>query len=450
MKVRTRLLLLIFGFFLTIIAIYSAVIYYSLSQYSYEDFYKRLEIRAITTAKINLDDNRQDSEAIIELRRKYLERLDNERHYIFRKGDAAQLKKAAEYMNVPARFLERVNADRSAYYNRRNVFYCAITYNEHIVLISATSYYTSHQLKYLGGIIWASIVGVLLFVFLFSWLVTRYIFRPISRITSAVNLISTEKLNHRLESGNRDDELGELTRTFNNMLDRLETSFETQNNFISNASHELRTPLTSIIGIAEVTLSKERQPKDYIEALEVVSAEAEKLERKTQALLFLAQTGFTSKRADFTRLRIDEVLMEAVATSRKIYPDCRIETDLEMLPESPEKLKVNGNEQLLHLALTNIIGNGCKYSHNGSVRISIGASDENIVIVVKDDGIGIPKGELRYIYDPFFRASNTTGFEGYGIGLPLTRNIVKMHRGKLLVTSIEQGGTTVQVKLPVA
>ena len=82
------------------------------------------------------------------------------------------------------------------------------------------------------------------------------------------------------------------------------------------------------------------------------------------------------------------------------------------------------------------------------MTVSIGASDDYVYIIIKDKGIGIPENEIKYIYDPFFRASNTKNYEGYGIGLPLTRNIIRMHNGKILVTSTESEGTTVQITLP--
>ena len=76
-------------------------------------------------------------------------------------------------------------------------------------------------------------------------------------------------------------------------------------------------------------------------------------------------------------------------------------------------------------------------------------SDHQIIIVIKDRGIGIPEDEIKYIYDPYFRASNTNRFEGYGIGLPITRNVVKMHDGDLLVSSVLNQGVTVEIRLPI-
>lgn len=450
MKVQLKLILLLFGFFIVIIIAYSAVIYYSASQYSYEDFYKRLEIRAITTAKIYLDE--ENTAAIEELRSKYLERLSNEQHHIFR-VDNSRLSVDAKKSGVPESFLQEILQKKSANFRRGNTFITGIRYKhgaeESIVIVSATNEYNAEYMNYLRGILFISVIVVFLFTFLFSVLFSRYIFVPIVRITSSVNAISTENLHMRVDIKNKEDEIGKLAMTFNNMLDRLETSFETQNNFISNASHELGTPLTSIIGVADVTLSKPRSQEEYIESLRVISEEAEKLDRKTKALLFLAQTGFNGKVQAFGPVRTDQLVLDAITTVKRIYTAAKIDLDLELLPDRPEKLKVNGNEQLLHLALSNVITNACKYSDNAPVKISIGASDTNILLVIKDEGIGIPADEIRYIYDPFFRASNTKAYEGYGIGLPLTRNIINMHKGELLVTAIEGTGTTVQIKLPI-
>ncbi len=131
----------------------------------------------------------------------------------------------------------------------------------------------------------------------------------------------------------------------------------------------------------------------------------------------------------------------------KLNPGNKIIVDLSLLPEDPNKLRVNGNKQLLQLAFANILNNACKYSSNKPVQFFLAASDSHIVITIKDEGIGIPEAELQYIYDPFFRASNTKLFEGYGIGLPLARNVIILHRGTLIVKSAVNAGTSVQIKL---
>src|SRR5690606_13933677 len=96
-----------------------------------------------------------------------------------------------------------------------------------------------------------------------------------------------------------------------------------------------------------------------------------------------------------------------------------------------------------------VILNAYKYSNNQKVTVSLGISGSQIILFVKDTGIGIPANELKFIYDPFFRASNTSNYEGYGIGLPLTRNIIKIHHGTIVVDSTVNKGTIIEIRLPI-
>jgi signal transduction histidine kinase len=338
-------------------------------------------------------------------------------------------------------------------YRENSVFYCGIRYvtggKTYYVITSAVNYYYSHHVAYFRNLLIASILVTTVLIVLIAYWLSRRLINPIQKITEDVRRIGTESLHVRLQGGEQEDELGDLVRTFNNMLDRLETSFETQNNFISNASHELNTPLTAIIGEADVALARPRSHEEYVETLQNILEEAEKLDKKTKALLYLAQTGFNGKALKFDKVRMDQLIFDVKETINRIHPDNKVHVDLSMLPDSPEKLKIKGNEQLLHLALSNILLNAYKYSHNKKVSVSIGLSDQHVILVVRDEGIGIPENELQYIYDPFFRASNTGNFEGYGIGLPLTRNIIKLHQGEMLVSSKENEGTTVEIRIPI-
>jgi signal transduction histidine kinase len=176
--------------------------------------------------------------------------------------------------------------------------------------------------------------------------------------------------------------------------------------------------------------------------------QAERLDQITKSLLFLAQTGYKGKAIPFEKIRVDEVIWETKDLIDKLNPGNQVLVDLNLLPEDPRKLKTTGNRQLLQLALSNILNNACKYSGNKPVSLFIASSDTHVIITVKDQGIGIPASEIAYIYDPFFRASNTKLYEGYGIGLPLSRNIITLHKGTLHVTAVVNEGTTVQIKLP--
>ena len=452
MKIHNKIIILLVGVFLLYTLIFGVFIYYSISNYAFDDFYKRLEIRAVTTAKIELE-NPKDVSTIVEMNQDYLEKLPNQKTYIFQVIDGklplSQLPK-----ELPLSYFENLQKTKSAGYRNEMQYYSGIYYitsdkEEYIVVVSAENYFNTHHMKYMRNLMLSSIGYAIVLIVVISLIFSRTLIQPLTNIIKGVKEISSENLHHRLKVPNNNDALGELTLTFNDMLNRLETSFETQKNFISNASHELNTPLTSIIGEADLALSKERQPEAYVTALKHILEQAEKLDKKTKALLFLAQTGYDGKSQKLEIMRMDELILDVKTTVEKIKSKAKISIDFSLLPENPDSLKIKGNQQLMHLALSNLIMNACKYSEYQQVFVGMGASDKYILIYIKDSGIGIPANELKYIYDPYFRASNTGPFEGYGIGMPLARNIIKMHNGSINVTSEEGVGTTVEVKIPI-
>ncbi len=450
---QTKTSILFLSAFLVVITVFSLFVYISIANYLIADFYKLLGIRAKAVAQMHMEPTGSENWVQYQnIKDEFVEKLYHEKDYVFKMDTDSSLFKAADSLGLPPVFLNNLIRNGDAEYSKGHLLYKGIVYavgqQEYAVVTSAENAFESRLTSYLVRTLLLAIVISLLFSLIFSIYTSRSIFKPISLITEKVQQISSENLHLRLDQQHYNGEFFILAGTFNDMLNRIETAFETQNNFISNASHELRTPLTGIIGTADVCLSKVRTTDEYIETMTIILAEAEKLDSKTKALLFLAQTGFDGKIQKFERIRIDQLLWDVKETIERLDKKNKVTIDTSLLPENASKLKVTGNEQLLHLALTNIINNACKYSNYQVVHISIGASDDKVVIIVKDIGIGIPEKELKYIYDPFFRASNTKKYEGYGIGLPLTNNIIKMHNGKITVHSREQEGTTVQIDLP--
>lgn len=437
-----------------LIAAFSVAIYVFISRYSYTDFYKRLEIRSFSTARSELD-TAGTAELIRDFKGEYLEKLEAEKHVIIPLKEGTSLEELARQYQVPRALLKDIRPGQSGSYQNKNIFYCGILFktpggDEYYVITSAHNYYYEHHMSYLRSVFWIALLVSTILILILSYWLSRRLTLPIKRITSDVARVGSDNLNLRLEYNYHDDEMSELVAAFNDMLNRLETSFETQNNFISNASHELNTPLTSIIGEADVALSRERSKEEYTEALSNILNEAEKLNKKTKALLFLAQTAFNGKALVFKPTRIDQLIFDVHQTINRIHPDHKVHIDLSLLPDNPEKLTVNGNEQLLHLALSNVLLNAYKYSDNQPVTFSLGLSEQTVILYIRDTGIGIPADELKFIYDPFFRASNTGNYEGYGIGLPLTRNIVRIHHGELRVHSVINEGTVIEIRLPLA
>lgn len=455
MKTKTRISIYFTLIFIVILTIFSGSVYYFAIRYAFNDFYRRLEIRAVVAAKALLEEDETDASVFEEVRKEHLEKLPNENEYFIKVNPGTDFSQESASLGVPVEFLKEIFTEKVADYRQKNTFYAGIFYQDnegdYIVIVSAQNKYSNRHFADLRSIFLFVLLFTFIFVLTIAGLFSRYVFTPVKNITKQVKDISTRSLHLRLETKNANsDEIGELANTFNDMLDRLETSFETQKNFVSNASHELRTPLTSIIGEADLALSKPRSQEEYIRTIQTISDEAAKLDNITKNLLFLAQTGFGGIKQTFSEVRVDEIIWASKKTIDEINPNNQVRIDLSMLPENEEKIKIEGIENLLHLAFTNIIGNACKYSENKPVNVAMASTDDQVIIIIKDEGIGIPEKDMPHIYDPFFRASNTHNFEGYGIGLPLARNIIRLHKGELQVTSVEGEGTVIQISFPIA
>lgn len=450
MSTRRKLVIILFASLFGIILLFSGFIYYNIIEYSYVDFHARLHTRAMATARIELEDNKE-TDHLKQFKSEYLEKLTNEKH-IIAKVDTLNLNVFAEQEAIPKSFIKETLTKGESYYKKNNTFYNAITHDynnsKYLIIISAENYYHTHHEVYLRQLMIGTIIFSVLLIFFLSYWISNRLTKPLHEISLRVNDIGTENLHLRVPEEHGTEELNILSRSFNVMLDRLATSFEGQKNFVSNASHELRTPLTSIIAEADLALSRDRAPESYQETLTVILNEAEKLRTKTEALLFLAQTGFQKSKLVFETKRVDEILIECKQTFNKIDPQNNIHLDFSNLPDQHQKLQILGNKQLLTLALSNIIGNGLKYSKNEKVEVSLDWEDADIIIRVKDKGIGIPESDLPHIYDPYFRASNTSEYEGYGIGLPLARNIIRLHKGELLIKSAKNSGVIAEIKIP--
>jgi signal transduction histidine kinase len=452
-SIRKITILLIISVSLILFFLGSGV-FYILSNYSYSDFYKRLEVRVSIAEKRHFEPNQRDAQVLKNIREEHLELLSEEKEYILYCPSVTAIKQIAEANSLPINLLNSVYAQQFANFQKDDIFYYGKKREApkgfYFVIVAAKNYYNTHHLILLKKVLFVGgFISILLIIYL-TYLFSKRFFYPIDKIITKVNSISTDNMHLRLDEIENADELKRLSTTFNSLLSRIEIAFETNKNFISNASHEFGTPLTAIIGEADVALLKDRTPEEYKEALQKILKQSERLNKISHSLLSLAQIGYNENKFNYAILRTDELLLQANEIMNQLIPKNKITLDFELLPENPKKLKVMGNKDLLLLAITNIMTNACKYSSNKPVIVSLGSTNNEIVMIIRDQGIGIPESELPFIYDPFFRASNTSAYDGYGIGLPLTQNIIKIHKGELSVKSVLHKGVTVQIKLPIA
>jgi signal transduction histidine kinase len=453
MKIQTKTTILFTVLTATIFLILSVTVYLVVDSFAHRDFAKRVELRARISAKFRFEQDQLSTQAFQEIQRQYLEKLPEEKALILKIDKTGNLLQAPP-KDLPLYYLQQVikAAGSTVFYERDFRHFAGLVYNDesgrYLVVGSATNRYGSTMMRQLRTLKIIQFCIAVLLIFSVGLLFSRKTFQPIRDIINRVKEISQGNLHLRLKERKGSDEIAELTSTFNQMLSRLETAFEAQNNFISNASHELRTPLTAIIGEADYALSKERTGEAYRYSLQQIAQQAEKLQTVSKGLLALAQTGFNGTAQAWKTVRLDQLLFDVREDCQAIFPEQQIQIMLDNLPAEEEGISIAGNYNLLKTAINNIVLNACKYSRNKPVNLHLQLMSSEVIITVQDHGIGIPSEELKYIYDPFFRASNTKEFEGYGIGMPLANNIIRLHKGSIKIDSKETEGTSVAVHLP--
>lgn len=287
-------------------------------------------------------------------------------------------------------------------------------------------------------------------------IVSGYIFsvrlvRPISELTGKIKRISSEEFSRRLPAGNGKDELQQLAATINDLLDRLQSSFNTQRRFIDNASHEISTPLASIGSQIDVALQRERTSQEYRNVLGSIYDDTRRLNMLVRSLLEIAKVSGSAKGIELSPIRVDELLMRLPAEMRKVNAQYDVKLAFNELPDEDDDLTVYGNEELLFSALRNIVLNGCKYSSDNKANVKLDYENSYLKIAIEDHGPGIAKEEQELIFRPFYRSAETNSMvSGSGLGLPLANQIINLYGGHIELQSQMGIGSTFFITLKTA
>ncbi len=319
---------------------------------------------------------------------------------------------------------------------------------DYAVYASGYDYVGINQLEILKKTLAVAYLLAMLCIVLVIWLIIRQTLHPISLMREKVeDIYNTNQLNIRLYEGNKRDELAQLAITFNKMLSNLETSFESQKQFVYNISHELRTPLSAIITELELAKLSGIEKTDCTSTINNVLNDAHRLSRLSTNLLDLARANYNPTEIGMSDVRIDELLIEVCANVQNAVQDYNIEMSFETNTLDDERyIAVHGNVYLLGVAFSNLLNNACKYSNDKSCSVVISYNEKTINVSVSDNGIGIPADEFEKIFEPFYRGANGSFAEGNGIGLSLTKKIIELHNGTISLKS-KPGSTTFTVEL---
>ena len=439
MTIRTRLTWIFAISALLVVLLMGTAIYVQVDRFHERAFTKRLQERVALTELIFLEKNAVIEEAV---RNRFLQTLDSELEYVIPYSpagkDTLNRKFGPElatrlYSRKAMQFTQGKRTGFSKHY--------VLPEGEFIVIVTAIDTFGQTSLNYLKKLLLGCAILSLLVIGLASYIGTNHALRPLKSQIEGVRLIGKGKIDHRLPVPTSDDEISQLAKAFNSMLDSLQNSFQAQRQFVRNASHEMRTPLTAIKGEAELMLDKDRSNAEYRKALGIIRTEANRLQLLIAQLLDLEKAESLAILPNPRIFPIDQCLLEAIDA----FPSERLQLDFDT---SNKDHFIYGSAELMRTALSNIVDNALKYSGHEMVRISFTRFSNQYLISIQDKGIGIPSGDFQKIFQPFFRSSNARNLNGHGIGLSLAHRIITLHKGELSLQSEQNHGTTVTITFP--
>lgn len=453
MNIRVRLTLLFALLVASIMLVFSFSVYYLYNQYREQEFRKRLRDKALTTVRLFEDVGGITEELLHDISRNDLTTMYKEEITVYDAHNQVVYDSGEEPYHINANFLNQVRQGKDVSLREGDKEIVGVRYIDQkkqvlVVVAYAIDKYGISILERLRTILITGWAVSLLMVVLAGWLFSSDALRPVSDIIEQVKNISARNIHERLKIGRQNDELAQLAATFNDLLSRLEDAFSSQKSFVSHASHELRTPLAIMMGQLEVSLFQKRTIDEYQETIKETIEEVKKMRDLVNGLLELARLNDEVSQNHFSELRVDDLLWQTRDILIHHCPDYDVQIEFEEFPEEEALLQIKGDSALLQTAFLNLMENGCKYSPDHHVSLTLRAQEDHIRISFSDRGVGISETDLPHIFEPFYRANSTQYVKGYGVGLALTRRIIELHNGRIWVFSQMGLGSQFVVTIP--
>lgn len=319
---------------------------------------------------------------------------------------------------------------------------------QYVAIVATDPVYVSESIDALRWVFVGGNAGGLVAAAGAAWLVTGAMQRRIQFIREQVKTFGPDDLTRRIAMRDR-DEITELTRHLNEMLDRLQAGFETQERFIHDASHELKTPVATVQAEAQAMMYGEPSREELLEFAKSTNDEMRRLGRLTEALLLLTRTNESAVINRFKPADITEVTIAAIRHLSAMSTDHQVKLHLAQEDGVSETLLVRCDAELLEAMISNLIRNAIRFSPRKSeVKITIVSTGDALEVSVEDEGPGIPQDVLPRIFDRYFQTSQTKIRRGAGLGLAIASTVAKLHGGVVTAASRAGGGARFTVRLP--
>jgi signal transduction histidine kinase len=315
------------------------------------------------------------------------------------------------------------------------------------IVVGLSIEHIEHSMKNLLNVLLAAILVSIILLAIAGYLLTRKALNPVNTITKKASQISQSNLEERIAVPVENDELGQLSLVLNNLLDRLQKAFTTQQQFLADAAHELKTPLAILRAHWESELNNENLSLEIKQKLVQDIETLSRLAHLINNLLLLSKTEAVRSTFEFNTTQLDELINEVISDAR-VLADLKSQK-IEVTDLQP--VKIRGDRTRLYQLFFNIIDNAIRYGiKSGQIWISQKPDQNWHIVEIRDNGPGIAEEDLAHIFDRFYRAqkdrARSTG--GSGLGLSICQLIVQSHDGKIEVESKKGKGTVFLIKLP--
>ena len=446
MKIQHKLTLnssLVFGLVFTIS---SVLIYLNFVGTAERIFFEELSRKASLTAMFYLEEDELSSSEYRRIEKKFLNATANQEIRLYDKTGKIHYGEADPDSNITLKILKTIRAKSQYSFKVGNSFYYAIYYRDNqgsfSVIIKANNPTLEMQEKeFVKILLIALLIGIIVIVTL-SYTLSRIAYSPIRSIIDQVKTIDMTGQKHKLSYPETRDELEDLFKEFNTILEKVYQNIQIQKNFISHASHELKSPLASIVGNLEVLLQKDRQILEYKNVSTSVLNDAGRLENILQNLLVLSGLEQDKKETSQPE-RIDEILWEVLDQLASDYPLTKINLNWQLGEENSKLLEFNCVKTQIYMALYNLTENAAKFSSSKPVDLMLRNDDNRLSLLIQDQGIGISESDLTHIFEPFYRGNNVAGIKGNGLGMAIAHKIMSNHGVAVSIVSQKGKGTEI-------
>jgi heavy metal sensor kinase len=364
--------------------------------------------------------------------------------------DAATLSQSLEGLVESARRSER--AYSTVAFGEDGIRACAAPASIHgkafVVAVAQPLHGQEEELERVRRAFYVAVPLALLLASVGGYFLARKSLAPVVEMGERAAHINAANLGERLPVGNERSELGRLALTFNELLARLDVSFEQQRRFMADASHELRTPVAIVCGESEVALSRSaRSSEEYRESLTILHDEGRRLTRIVEDLFTLARADAGQYRLAPVTFYLDETVAECVRAVRSLAA----QHGVNLIHRHGAEMPLRGDEALVRRMILNLLDNAIKYNpEDGEVRVELAREFDGYTISKKDTGTGIPEDARPHIFERFYRADKARSRNGggAGLGLSIASWIVEAHGGRIALERSDKSGSSFLVYLP--